>query len=141
MLPGSAMPRYTKKSYRRHVLALMSIYVALVFVVWPHARHAASLPWKIVFAVVPTLPVIVVVCLMAKLVMHSDELEQRVYLSALSVATGVVATLSMIGGFLCSAGVLAVDGDILIWVFPALCIAYGMAHLAFARRYGGSGCG
>jgi len=135
------MPRYNKKSYRRHVLALMSIYVALVFFVWPHARHATSLPWKIAFAVLPTLPVIAVICLMAKLVMQSDELEQRLYLSALSVATGVVATLSMIGGFLCSAGVFQLDGDVLIWVFPALCMAYGVAHLLFARRYGGMGCG
>ncbi len=135
------MPRYSKKSYKRDVLVLMSIYVALVFWEWPYARHSTSLPWKVLLALVPTLPVMVVIFLMTRLVMHSDELEQRVYLSALSVATGVVATLSMIGGFLCSAGVFTFDGDILIWVFPALCLSYGMAHLLFARRYGGSGCG
>ena len=135
------MQRYTRKNYRRHMLVLMSIYIALVLLVWPHTRHATNLPWKVALALVPTLPVIAVICLMAKLVMHSDELEQRLYLSALSVATGVVATLSMIGGFLCSAGVFKLDGDILIWVFPALCMTYGVAHLLFARRYGGMGCG
>jgi hypothetical protein len=108
--------------------------------VFPLARHATYIPWKIVFAIIPTVPVIAVICLMAKLVMHSDELEQRVYLSALSVATGVVTTLSMIGGFLCSAGALQLGGDILIWVFPALCFTYGVAHLLFGRRYGGMGC-
>jgi len=134
------MPRYTKKSYRRHVMVLMSIYVALILWEWPYALHASSLSWKIVLATVPSLPVIVVACLMTKLVMHSDELEQRVYLSALSVATGVVAVVSMVAGFLCIAGVLRFGGDILIWVFPALCITYGVAHMLFARRYGGVGC-
>jgi hypothetical protein len=134
------MPRYSKKSYRRDMLVLMSIYVALVFWEWPYARHATSLPWKVLLALIPTLPVIVVICLMTRLVMQSDELEQRVYLSALSVATGVVATLSMVGGFLCSAGVLKLDGDVLIWVFPALCLSYGVAHLLFTRRYGSMGC-
>ena len=135
------MPRYTKKSYRRHMWVLMLIYVSLILWEWPYARHATSLPWKVVLAIVPSLPVIAVICLMTKLVIHSDELEQRLYLSALSVATGVVATLSMIGGFLCSAGVFRLEGDILIWVFPALCMTYGVAHLLFARRYGGMGCG
>ena len=134
------MQRYTKKSYRRHMWALMMLYVALMLLVWPHARGATSLPLKIALALVPTLPVLAVIGLMAKLVMHSDELEQRLYLSALSVATGVVATASMIGGFLCSAGVFRLEGDILIWVFPALCMTYGVAHVLFARRYGGAGC-
>jgi hypothetical protein len=135
------MQRYTKKSYRRHMWVLMAIYVALIFFEWPQAGRATYLPWKIVLAIVPALPVIAVICLMAKLVMHSDELEQRLYLSALSVATGVVAIASMVGGFLCSAGVFKLDGDILIWVFPALCMTYGVAHVLFARRYGGMGCG
>ena len=135
------MPRYTKKIYRRHLLVLMAIYVAMVLLVFPLARHATRLPWKIVFAILPAVPVVAVICLMAKLVIQSDELEQRLYLSALSVATGVVAVVSMIGGFLCSAGAFTLDGDILIWVFPALCFTYGVAHLLFGRRYGGMGCG
>jgi hypothetical protein len=135
------MPRYTRKRYRRHMMLLMAIYVALVLWEWPYARHMGSLPWKVALALVPTLPVIAVICLMTRLVMHADELEQRLYLSALSVATGIVATLSMVGGFLCSAGVFGLDGDVLIWVFPALCLSYGVAHILFARRYGGIGCG
>jgi len=134
------MQRYTKKNYRRHMWALMTLYVAMMLLVWPHARGATNLPWKIALALAPTLPVIAVIGLMAKLVLHSDELEQRLYLSALSAATGVVATASMIGGFLCSAGVFRFDGDILIWVFPALCMTYGVAHVLFARRYGGTAC-
>ena len=59
---------------------------------------------------------------------------------ALGLATGAVAVLSLVGGFLCAAGVLALGGDILLWVFPALCVSYGLARAWLGRRYGGIGC-
>lgn len=134
------MQRYTEKQYRRHSVLLMSLYVVFMFLEWPYARGAASLPLKIVLALVPTLPVIVLLWLMAKRVMSSDELQQRLHLMALSIATGVVAALSMLGGFLAAAGAIHLDGDILIWVFPALCMSYGIASMVFRKRYGGMGC-
>src|SRR5450432_21681 len=96
------MPRYTEKQYRKQVLLLMAIYVAIMFLVWPHIRSASSLPWKVVVSLAAATPVIVVIWLMAKRVMHSDELEQRLHLTALSVATGMVCSLSLVGGFLCA---------------------------------------
>jgi len=135
------MPRYSKKTYRRQMWMSMAIYCALIVFEWPQARHATGLPWKVVLAILPTVPVIAVFCLKARLVIHSDELEQRVELMALSVATGVVAVVSMIGGFLCSADVFRLDGDILIWMFPVLGFTYGAARWLFGQRYGGMGCG
>ena len=86
------------------------------------------------------LPVLAVLWLMAKRVMRSDELEQRVHLLALSAATGLVCALSLVAGFLCAAGVVALDGDILLWIFPAMCLSYGASHWLLAWRYGGVGC-
>ena len=135
------MPRFTKKQYNQQVAVVMTIYVAIMLLVWPHAHRVANIPLRAVFALAAAAPVVVMIWLMAKLVMHSDELNQRVHLMALSAATGTVAALSLIGGFLCASGVLVLGGDILIWVFPALCLAYSAAHALFARRYGGVGCG
>src|SRR6185312_16059586 len=83
------MARYTEKQYRRHMFVLMAVYVALMLLEWPYARSAASLPWKFALTLVPTVPVIAVLWLAARRVMHSDELQQRLHLIALSVATGV----------------------------------------------------
>ena len=135
------MSRSFVKSYRLRIFVLMAVYTAVLFLVWPHAQSATSLPVKIALSVSPTLPVIAVLWLMALRVMRSDELEQRVHLIALSLATGAVAGLSLIGGFLSASGVIHVDGDILIWVFPTLCLSYGLARWLFGRRYGGVGCG
>ncbi|GAA0712195.1 hypothetical protein [Dokdonella soli] len=134
------MPRFTSRDYRRQMLVLTTIYVAVMLLVWPHARNASSLPWKIVLALAPVLPVVQLIWLMAKRAVHSDELEQRVHLVALSTATGFICVLCLVGGFLCAAGVLTVGGDVLIWVFPVLCVSYGAARWQLARRYGGLGC-
>jgi hypothetical protein len=135
------MARVTHKQYRIQVLILMAIYIALMLLVWPYARHATPTAWKLVLTLTLTAPVNAVIWLMARRVMHGDELEQRVELVALSAATGIVAALSLIGGFFCAAGLVDLDGDVLIWVFPALCLAYSAARWIYARRYGGMGCG
>ena len=134
------MSRYTEKQYRRQMFFVMAIYVALMLLEWPHVRSVSSLPWKIAMALAPVIPVIIVIWLMAKRLMHSDELEQRLHLMALSLATGMICALTLICGFLCAAGVFALDGDILIWVAPILSLIYGATHVWLRRRYGGTGC-
>ena len=134
------MARYTEKQYRRHMWMLMTVYVGLMLLEWPHVRGVASLPLKVVLALAPTLPVIGVLWIAAKRVMATDELQQRLHMMALSVATAIIAAASLAGGFLASAGVIHIDGDVLIFVFPALCLVYGFARLALGRRYGDMGC-
>ncbi|HZP64949.1 MAG TPA: hypothetical protein VFB32_01455 [Rudaea sp.] len=134
------MARYSFRQYQLRVFAAMAVYVGLVLLVWPHARTATAMALKVAFALAPTLPVLVVIWFMARRVMQSDELQQRVDLVALSVATGVVSALSLAAGFLNAAHVIAVDGDILMWVFPAICIVYGATRLWVGKRYGGIGC-
>jgi RsiW-degrading membrane proteinase PrsW (M82 family) len=134
------MPRYTEKQYRKQVLLLMAVYVAIMFLVWPHIRNASSLSWKVAVSLAAATPVIVVIWLMAKRVMHSDELQQRLHLTALSVATGMTCSLTLVGGFLCAAGVLTFYGDVLIYVAPALSLFYGLTRWWLGRRYGNTGC-
>jgi len=130
---------YSRKRYRAGVFALMAVYLALMLLAWPAVRGGHGLATRVVLAVLPALPVIGVIWLMVWRVLHADELEQRLHMIALSVASGVVAAASLVGGFLGAAGVL-VRGDLLIWVFPALCVVYGLARWLAARRYGVAGC-
>ena len=126
--------------YNVHVLILMSIYMLLVIFEWPQVQSVSSLALKIALAVLPALPVLAVIVLMGVRMLRSDELEQRLHLIALGVATGVVSALSVMGAFLIAAHVIADGGQDLFWVFPALCIGYGLTRLALVRRYGGRGC-
>lgn len=132
------MARYTKRQYTVQVTAIMAAYVLLMLFEWPLALRAPAGWGRLLLSLVPALPVIVVIALMARFVMGSDELEQRIHLIALSIATAVVSAACVIVGFLAFADVLVVHGQIIFWVFPALCIVYGVARVMTVRRYTGS---
>lgn len=119
---------------------LMSVYVALILFVWPYAKTASSLPLRALFAVLPALPVIGVIMAMAWRVLGSDELEQRIHMNALGIATAIVCVASVVVGFLAMAHVVALGGDALFWVFPLVCLSYGASRWLLARRYGGVDC-
>jgi len=136
------MARFTEKQYRNQLSLAMVAYMAAMLLIWPLSRTAASVPLKVVLAVVPVLPMLFVIGLMARRIGASDEFEQRVHLLALGAATALLGALSLVGGFLDAAGVLALRGSILIWVFPVTMLGYGAARWwLLVRHYGGSaGC-
>ncbi|MBQ4854924.1 hypothetical protein IMW82_09610 [Rhodanobacter sp. B2A1Ga4] len=130
------MPRFTERRYQRRVALAMVLYVAVLLMAWPLVRGTASVPLKVVLALLPTLPVLYVIWQMAQRVWHADELEQRTHLVALGASTALVGVASLVGGFLAAAGVVVLDGSILIWVFPVLLIGYQAARWWVARHYG-----
>lgn len=134
------MKRLGARRYNIGVMLLMAAYAGLLLVVWPHAKSDAPVLVRALLALLPTLPVIGVTVLMGWRVLSSDELEQRLHMDALGLAAAVVCVLSLLGGFLAAAGVARFGGDVLIWVFPVACVAYGIARWLLARRYGGAGC-
>jgi hypothetical protein len=120
----------------------MSVYVALLLLVWPLARETAALPFKILCALAPVVPLLYVIALMARRILQSDELEQRTHLIGLGVATAVISIFCIAGGFLAVSKVITQDvaGLVLLWVFPILVLTYSGARAWVARRYGGGGC-
>lgn len=132
------MARASRLKYNLLVVAIMAVYVALMLFEWPLVGRTPDLAWRTVLALLPTLPIVLVVVLAARMVMRGDELEQRLHLLALSVAVAVVSVASVVGAFLAIAGVWPVDGGVLVWVFPALCGVYGVSHVLLLRKLTGS---
>ena len=132
------MARISKGRYNLQVAAIMVVYVALMLFEWPLVGKTEGLALRTLLALLPAIPVVIVIALMARMVMRGDELEQRMHLVALSVATGVVSVASIVGAFLAIAHVWIVGGDVLIWVFPALCLVYGATRLVLVRRMTGA---
>lgn len=131
------MSRLFNRQYQWQTMLAMTVYVAVLLLVWPLARTVDSLLLKLLFALTPMVPMLYLFVLMARRIRDSDELEQRMHLIALGVASVVVGALSLVGGFLAAAHVLKLDGSILIWVFPVMLASYGMARSIVVRRYGG----
>ncbi|MCW0201171.1 MAG: hypothetical protein OJI74_04820 [Rhodanobacter thiooxydans] len=130
------MARFTERRYQRRVALAMVLYVAVLLLTWPLVRGTASAPLKVALALLPTLPVLYVIWQMAQRVWHGDELEQRTHLVALGASTALVGVASLVGGFLAAAGVVVLDGSILIWVFPVLVVGYQAARWWVTRHYG-----
>lgn len=132
------MARISKRKYNLQLLAIMAVYVALMLFEWPLVGKTDGLALRSLLALLPAVPVVAVIVLVARMVMRGDELEQRMHLIALSVAMGVVSAASIVGAFLAIAHVWMVGGDVLIWVFPALCLVYGATRLVLVRRMTGT---
>lgn len=132
------MARVSKGKYNLQVLLIMLVYVALMFFEWPLVGRTEGLGLRTLLALLPALPVVAVIVLAARMVIRGDELEQRMHLIALSVSMGVVSAASIVGAFLAIAHVWKVGGDVLIWVFPALCLVYGVARIVLVRRVTGA---
>lgn len=132
------MTRFSWRNYNLQVFAIMAVYVALMLLEWPLVRTTTDLALRTALAVLPALPVAAVIGLAARRVMRGDELQQRIQLAALGVAVGVVSVASVVGAFLAAAAVWQVGGDVLFWVFPALCLVYGVMHVVLTRRMTGT---
>lgn len=132
------MARISKGKYNLQVAAIMVVYVVLMLFEWPLVGKTDGLALRTLLALLPTLPVVAVIVLAARMVMRGDELEQRMHLIALSVAMGVVSVASIVGAFLAIAHVWKVGGGVLIWVFPALCLVYGVTRIVLVRRMTGA---
>lgn len=132
------MSRSIHQRYQREFWQAMAAYMVIMFLLWPLLPKVHSELLKIALAVLPVVPVLFVVRAMVRLVLGSDELEQRIHLIGLAIAATVVSTLSLTGGFFAAAGVLKLDGAILIWVWPTLMVVYSAGRGWASRRYGGS---
>jgi hypothetical protein len=130
------MARFTERRYQSRVALAMVLYVLVLLLAWPLVRSTVSQPLRIVLALLPTLPVLYVIWQMARRVWHGDELEQRMHLIALGASTAITGVASLVGGFLAAAGVVPLDGSILIWVFPLMLIGYHVARWWVVRHYG-----
>lgn len=135
------MARLSSKQYEQRTLVAMAGYTAFMLWGWPIVRTTDSVPLKVLLALAPLIPMFYVLALMARRIRESDELEQRTHLIALGVSTGVTAGLSLAGGFLSIAGLVPMDGSVLIWIFPLMMACYGITRWQVGRRYGlGIGC-
>lgn len=130
--------RSIHRRYQREFWPAMVAYIAIMFLLWPLLPKVHNALLEIVLALLPVVPVLFVVRAMVRLVLGSDELEQRIHLIGLAVSATVVSTLSMAGGFLAAAGIIKLDGTILIWVWPSLVVVYALGRGWASRRYGGS---
>ena len=125
-----------RRRYRREFLPAMLAYVLVVFVsVWL-LKHIEA-PWlRAVVALLPLPPIALGLRAIVRRIRDADELQRRIELEAISIATACISLAYLGGGFLQAANVIDIAAsDALIWMFPLVCLTYGVAKIAVSRRF------
>lgn len=128
--------RTEERRYLREVFPAMAAYMLLLSVSRLLLSYEQAVPLKVLIALLPVLPIVFVVRAMVRRIMASDELERRLQLEAISIASMSVGLLSFAAAFLRGAGLLPIDNALML-VLPALFGTYGIAQWWVRRRYRG----
>ena len=116
--------------------ALIGYSLALFLSLWLLRRGIEPLPMRALVAVLPVLPLALMMRAALRYLREIDELQRRIATEAIGIASLLVSLLSFAGGLLEKAQVFDVDaGAAMIWVFPLLCAIYGIAKMILTRRY------
>ena len=131
---------YAQPAGRRYLRALWPIMVGysltLFLSIWLVKRGIDSVPLRAVVAVLPVLPIALLMRAALRYLREIDELQRRIETEAIGIASLLVSLLFFAGGLLQKAKVVDIDAAVaMIWVFPLLCLAYGLAKMVLAKRY------
>jgi len=124
------------RTYRRNMAIAGLVYIAVVFGAVTLIRHMPfSLPyWGVILvALTPLIPALLMMRFYLTFFRSLDELNQRMHSEAWLISAGVVGLASFTYSFLEEwAHLPRID---LIWIFPALIFAWGVAMYFVRRRY------
>jgi len=133
---GGSAPKALMRRYYREFIPAMLAYVA-VMLVWKRLLAWVQLPaLRLLVALLPALLVFWVMRAFVRFVRDSDEMQRRIELEAGAASALLVSGGYMAAGFLQTAELIDVPSKVaMLWVFPALCLTYGIAKVFIARRY------
>jgi len=130
-------PLALRRRYSREMMIAMSGYVVLLVLSILLLKRVEGTALRACIALLPVPPIAMTLRAMIRYIRDADELQQRIELQAVSFAAAFVSLLYLTGGLLQSARVLDVAASAaMIWVFPLVCLAYGLAKIVVSRRYG-----
>lgn len=134
--PCDAAAPKLRRRYTRELMWAMAGYVVVLFAsVWLLKRIEEP-ALRALVALAPVPPIALAMRAIVRYIRDVDEMQQRIELEAVCIATAFVSLLYLAGGFLQIARVVDVDaGAAMIWLFPLVCFAYGLAKIVVVRRY------
>ena len=135
--PAETASATVQQRYSREFLPAMTAYVLVLPVSILLLKNVEmSIGLRAATALLPVVPMALVLRAFIRFVRRVDEMQQRIELEAVSIATVVVSLAWMAGGLLQSAKVINISGAMaMLWVFPVICLVYGIAKAIVFRRY------
>ena len=122
----------TKRYNKELFMACVLYAIVLITSITVLKQFEFSKPWQIIISIAPAIPVGMVILTMMRLLIHSDELQQRIQLFATSFSAAVTGFVTFSYGFLENVGLPKFPTFL---VFPMLVFTWGMSLAWFSKRY------
>ena len=131
---------YARPAGRRYVRAMWPILIAYSLILflsgWMLKRGIDAVALRALVALLPVLPLLLLLRVALRYLRETDELQRRIEIEAIGVASLLVSMVYFGGGLLVQAKVLSLStGAVMIWVFPLIMLFYGIAKFFAVRRY------
>lgn len=136
--PCDEAPAEVRRRYQREMLVSMTLYMFLIIVSFWCIRHF-ELPTagRALLALLPVIGIAMWARAQMRYLAGCDELQQKIELQAIAMASALLVFGSFPLGLLAAANVFSISGKIvLIWILPVFIIVYGLCKVWASRRYG-----
>ena len=134
--PCDTAPPALRRRYLREFLPPMAGYLVALWISLTLLKQVEAEWLRALVALLPLPPIGFAMRAIVRYIRDTDELQRQIELEAVSIATALVSMLYLAGGFLQAAKVVDVPASAaMIWVFPLVCLVYGLAKILVARRF------
>ena len=128
-------PALRRRYLREFMPAILGYVVAVFLSVWLLKRVDAPL-LRALIALLPVPAIALAMRAIVRRIRDADELQRRIEVEAVSIATAFSSLGYLAAGFLQRAGVIDVPSSAaMIWVFPLVCFSFGVSKAVLSRRY------
>lgn len=133
----ASTPALRRRYMREFAPAMIGYTITILGSIWLLRHHVDDPALRALVALSPIPFVALAMRAMLRYIRDTDELQRRIEVESISLATALVSLAYFAAGLLQAARVIDVpSGMAMIWVFPLLCLVYGIAKIVVARRYG-----
>jgi len=121
------------RRYNKELIGASIIYaIVLIVSITVLKQYEFSKFWQIVISIAPSIPVAFVIIAMMRLLIYSDELQQRIQLLATALSAALTGFITFSYGFLENVGLPKFSTFL---VFPMLIAIWGISLSYFGKKY------
>lgn len=120
------------KQYIKEFIAVMGAYGLLLPLCLWRIHNGASGFGKYAWAIVPAVPLLALIVVIARELSRMDEFMQRVHVLSFGITLAITGAITTIWGFLEIAGLPAIS---IIYVFPFSVSTWGIINCLMLRHY------
>ncbi|TZF90092.1 hypothetical protein [Cognatilysobacter lacus] len=138
-LPNAAdasTPALRRRYMREYIPAMAGYVVAVLGSTWLLKQNVEDPSLRALVALAPVPFVALAMRAMVRHIRDTDEMQRRIEVESVSLATALASLGYFAAGLLQAAKVIDIPSSVaMIGVFPLICLVYGVAKVVIVRRY------